>query len=50
MNSSTATILTKLTDVCDWLVAIGASEALVEELLADVYDVYGIRYQEACAY
>lgn len=35
-------------EVTDWLISVGASEQLVEDLLQDLFDVYAINYEDYC--
>lgn len=43
---STNYVLSKALEVTDWLVSVGLSEKLAEDLMTDLCDVYGIRYED----
>lgn len=45
MPNSIAPVLTKVLDLCDWLVTLGLSEATADEVLKELCDVHGINYQ-----
>ena len=39
-------VLHKAVEVTDWLISVGASESIVDDLLADLFDVYAVKYDE----
>ena len=39
-------VLHKAVEVTDWLISVGASETIVDDLLSDLFDVYAVKYDE----
>ena len=41
-------VLKGAVEVTDWLISVGASELIVEDLLKDLFDVYALDYDDYC--
>ena len=44
--SNTAAILEHVITVCDWLQSIGASQDSIDALITEIFDVYGVHYDD----
>jgi len=49
VSNNIAPVLTRVLDLCDWLVTLGLSEATADEVLKELCDVHGINYQDFLA-